>query len=296
MRAVRTILRRPLTRACWRETLYLLIGLLTGIVGFTFIVTGVSMAMGLIILVVGLPLVAIAHLDRGGAGSSGGSPSSSCTIRSPPTTGSRPDSEGVAVVLGPRRCQTWLDVLWMFISLPLGVVGFTVAVSAWTTVGALLTFPIFGWSIPGWLHTHVVFNSIVAPFLSVPAAIAAAWLVRGLALGIASIASAMLGPNRRQVLESRCRRCPRPAPAPSTRPPELQRVERDLHDGAQARLVALSMDLGLAEQRLARPTPTPRSSTSPTPAARPAPRWPNCAISCAGSARASSRTAASTRP
>jgi signal transduction histidine kinase len=32
---------------------------------------------------------------------------------------------------------------------------------------------------------------------------------------------------------------------------ELQRVERDLHDGAQARLVALAMDLGLAEQRLA---------------------------------------------
>ncbi len=36
---------------------------------------------------------------------------------------------------------------------------------------------------------------------------------------------------------------------------ELQRVERDLHDGAQARLVALAMDLGLAEQRLAQADP-----------------------------------------
>jgi signal transduction histidine kinase len=36
---------------------------------------------------------------------------------------------------------------------------------------------------------------------------------------------------------------------------ELQRVERDLHDGAQARLVALAMDLGLAEQRLANADP-----------------------------------------
>ncbi|HWF56460.1 MAG TPA: histidine kinase, partial [Solirubrobacteraceae bacterium] len=36
---------------------------------------------------------------------------------------------------------------------------------------------------------------------------------------------------------------------------ELQRVERDLHDGAQARLVALTMDLGLAEQRLANADP-----------------------------------------
>lgn len=33
---------------------------------------------------------------------------------------------------------------------------------------------------------------------------------------------------------------------------ELRRIERDLHDGAQARLVALSMQLGRAEQRLER--------------------------------------------
>jgi signal transduction histidine kinase len=32
---------------------------------------------------------------------------------------------------------------------------------------------------------------------------------------------------------------------------ELRRIERDLHDGAQARLVALGMSLGLAEQQLA---------------------------------------------
>jgi signal transduction histidine kinase len=32
---------------------------------------------------------------------------------------------------------------------------------------------------------------------------------------------------------------------------ELERIERDLHDGAQARLVALGMSLGMAEQKLA---------------------------------------------
>jgi signal transduction histidine kinase len=32
---------------------------------------------------------------------------------------------------------------------------------------------------------------------------------------------------------------------------ELERIERDLHDGAQARLVALGMSIGLAEQKLA---------------------------------------------
>jgi signal transduction histidine kinase len=33
---------------------------------------------------------------------------------------------------------------------------------------------------------------------------------------------------------------------------ELRRIERDLHDGAQARLVALGMSLGMAEQHLGR--------------------------------------------
>ncbi|WP_134767457.1 sensor histidine kinase [Nocardioides sp. 1609] len=38
---------------------------------------------------------------------------------------------------------------------------------------------------------------------------------------------------------------------------ELRRLERDLHDGPQARLVALSMSLGLAEQALADPAGDP---------------------------------------
>jgi signal transduction histidine kinase len=39
---------------------------------------------------------------------------------------------------------------------------------------------------------------------------------------------------------------------------ELRRIERDLHDGAQARLVALGMSLGMAEQKLASDTEAAR--------------------------------------
>ncbi len=41
------------------------------------------------------------------------------------------------------------------------------------------------------------------------------------------------------------------AGAVSVQDSELRRIERDLHDGAQARLVALGMSLGMAEQKLA---------------------------------------------
>lgn len=40
------------------------------------------------------------------------------------------------------------------------------------------------------------------------------------------------------------------AGAVSVQDSELRRIERDLHDGAQARLVALGMSLGMAEQKL----------------------------------------------
>jgi signal transduction histidine kinase len=152
--------------------------------------------------------------------------------------------------------QTWLDALWMLVAFPFGVVGFLLAVGGWTAVLALLTGPIWLWSIPGWIHAHDVFDSIVAPFLAVPAAVLMAWLMRGCALGQASLAAALLGRSRTEVLEERVQTLSETrAGAVDAAVTELQRVERDLHDGAQARLVALAMDLGLAEQRLAHSDP-----------------------------------------
>jgi signal transduction histidine kinase len=59
------------------------------------------------------------------------------------------------------------------------------------------------------------------------------------------------GPRER-VLEERVGELTRTrAGAVDVQASELRRIERDLHDGAQARLVALSMQLGRAEDRLA---------------------------------------------
>ena len=71
-----------------------------------------------------------------------------------------------------------------------------------------------------------------------------------------ALASAMLAPDRAAALERRVQTLSETrAGAVDAAVTELQRVERDLHDGAQARLVALAMDLGLAEQRLANADP-----------------------------------------
>ena len=52
---------------------------------------------------------------------------------------------------------------------------------------------------------------------------------------------------------------------------ELRRIERDLHDGAQARLVSLGMSIGLAEQVL-RDDPGPGADTARPRPGRPAAR------------------------
>jgi signal transduction histidine kinase len=144
----------------------------------------------------------------------------------------------------------------MLLALPVGIVGFTLAVGLWTTTLALLTAPIWLWSMPGWIHHHVVALSILFPLLAVPAAVLTAWALRGYALVQADLAAAVLGMKRTDVLEQRVQTLSETrAGAVDAAVTELQRVERDLHDGAQARLVALAMDLGLAEQRLANADP-----------------------------------------
>jgi len=64
---------------------------------------------------------------------------------------------------------------------------------------------------------------------------------------------------------------------------DLRRIERDLHDGAQARLVALAMDLGLAKEKMSSDPEAAtrmvseaqrRGQARPAGAARPGPRHP----------------------
>jgi signal transduction histidine kinase len=80
-----------------------------------------------------------------------------------------------------------------------------------------------------------------------PAVLVAAWIVRGVAFGQALLAQALLaGDEQERITELQVSR----AGAVDAAAVELRRIERDLHDGAQARLVALAMDLGMARERI----------------------------------------------
>jgi signal transduction histidine kinase len=73
------------------------------------------------------------------------------------------------------------------------------------------------------------------------------WPILALAISVAVHALAEFGRRGRRISELETTR----AGAVDQQESELARIERDLHDGAQARLVALGMSLGMAEQKLA---------------------------------------------
>ena len=80
------------------------------------------------------------------------------------------------------------------------------------------------------------------------------WLPPGLAVRVhAAISRALLSVSEKSRLALRVEQLTESrAETVDTQAAELRRIERDLHDGAQARLVAIGMNLGLAEEQLDR--------------------------------------------
>jgi len=79
----------------------------------------------------------------------------------------------------------------------------------------------------------------------------APWLAAGLAWLDVRVAERLLGPNRAEMLERRVEDLAESrAGVVDAADAERRRIERDLHDGAQQRLVSLAMNLGLARKTL----------------------------------------------
>jgi signal transduction histidine kinase len=85
----------------------------------------------------------------------------------------------------------------------------------------------------------------------------APWLARRFTRADESLARALLGPGRRESLAQRVETLARSrADLAAAADAERRRIERDLHDGAQQRLVSLAMNLGMARERFeAEPEP-----------------------------------------
>jgi signal transduction histidine kinase len=112
--------------------------------------------------------------------------------------------------------------------------------TSWRDVIWLLWAITFGWALS--LVVLVLLLAVVTGFLW--------WFGAPPLMRIRSVVDrALLNPSRTEVLEERVETLTRTrAEAVDHSAAELRRLERDLHDGTQARLVAVSMSLGMAEE------------------------------------------------
>ena len=123
----------------------------------------------------------------------------------------------------------------------------------WVTVNGLV-----GWILPVVPATVLVLGvvGVVAPYaqgdirlLAVAALLGGTWASPWLMRGYGLLASSMLAPTQHAELTLRVHQLTETrSEALDTGAAEIRRIERDLHDGAQARLVAMGMTLDAAGQ------------------------------------------------
>ncbi len=142
--------------------------------------------------------------------------------------------------------------------LPVGIVNFTVAVTMWALAFGGTTYPLWGWAVPqtdwhdrvvhGWLKTGYISAAFVVGVLAL---IATPHIVRGLAAMDRGLIKGLLGGSPTAELRQRVESLTVSRDASvDIADAERRRIERDLHDGVQAQLVTLAMDLGMARQKL----------------------------------------------
>jgi signal transduction histidine kinase len=151
---------------------------------------------------------------------------------------------------------TWKDLAYLLLLLPMGLVSFTVVVCLAGTAAGLLTIASWGWSLPdgadiGLLHVDSVWKGLLVTPLALPVWLLFLLAVRGLVGLHAGVGRALLSASPDPVMAARVSALQDSrARIIAAADAERRRLERDLHDGAQQRLVAMSMSLGMARRRM----------------------------------------------
>lgn len=274
-RPVAAVLRAPFTRRARAELGYAIIGLPLAIAGFAFTVAtlaaGAALTLTVIGILVGLPLVAVSSLGaRGLGGVNRGLARRLLGVRvaAPPPFRPQP-----GLIVWVRSALTdaagWRARAYLVLKLPVSVLSGFVAAYFWLGGLAYLTYPLW-WQIFHRVAVHV--NGVTQPdpvtnpgpfgnvhvltlpgtFLVIPIGailvLAAPWATRAANALDRLLIRELLGPaslsQRVHDLEQTR------AFAVDDSAARLRGIERDLHDGTQAQLVAVAMKLGLARKKL----------------------------------------------
>ncbi|RMI38025.1 sensor histidine kinase [Streptomyces triticirhizae] len=258
------VLRLTVGARTWREGFHGLLNLPVALIGFVSAVSGLAVSGALLITFVGLPLMALVLLFLRGFGAMERTRASlllDLDVPAPDPLHTRDGRNGLLAWIGAvlRNNASWRSTAYALIHLPWALVTFTVVTVAWCGGWAAVSYPLWFWALSdkpgvnvdnegnGWVWDNPL-EVLMVVAAGVLLLIAGAVLIRGMASVDRALVSALLGPSSAaarvfQLEEDR-------SVVVDTSAADLRRIERDLHDGAQARLVALAMDLGLAKEKL----------------------------------------------
>lgn len=258
---------RSVLRRVGVDTRYVLVGFPTAVIGFCLMITGFSLGVGTIPLAgAGLVVLAVtlliargfADLERHQLPEVLDRPFARPRYRPAP-----PNAGRIRRMINPiTNGQSWLDLLHGIIIFPIAIVTFCVVVTWWAVAVTGLLYPLYGWilnRIPpennrelpellGFPDTLLV-NTVFHVAIGIVFALTLPLIVRGAALIRAGIGRALLttlGEMQDRIDDLTEGR----AAAVSAEATALRKIERDIHDGPQARLVHLAMELSRAKRQL----------------------------------------------
>jgi len=246
-----------------RESAYLLLGFPVALAAFVVVVTGLSVGAGLAVTVIGLPVLTLTLLAARGFAETERLQLHRLLGQDAPRVRYRPMSGDLGwfrrLLVPLTDPQSWLDVLHAIVGFVTTTVGWTFALTWWAGALGGLLFPVWGWALPngtdnqdlpellGFSDSYaakVVFYVATGLFFAVtlPLVIRVFTLLRS---GLSRLLLLSRAATQQQVDELVVGR----SAARSAEASALRRLERDIHDGPQQRLVRLSMDLGRARKQ-----------------------------------------------
>jgi signal transduction histidine kinase len=264
------VLTEPVSRRTWREVGYFLLSYLLGGVGLAYVLTAVSVAPVLLLFVVGLPLIGVLVLGGRLLGRAQRWMAATLLDEEVPAPSPFRGSEGflpfvVSTLIDPVG---WKALAYQLLKAPFVVVGGYVLMSWTAMAAAFATYP--GWwalldpqnidaqgrvrhsgmQIGQW-YVDTWPRAILVSVLGVAALLAVPWLLRLIVTIDRYLVRALLSRSARDVEVAHLADTRTQAVVGADE--RLRRIERDLHDGAQARMAAVAMSLGQVQEDLADP-------------------------------------------
>jgi signal transduction histidine kinase len=256
--AVGTFLLAPLHPATWYATLAIFLGFWVELLSFSLVVSAFSAGASLLIVGIGVVVIGlaiegcrlVARLERWRVGLADPRPLRPHAYR--------PYGNGWRDLLLTEfvDANRWRDVVYVGVALPLTILEFSVTIVLWGLSVSLLSLPLWyatsslapGAGGTSTLSLAVALAGGVAGLVVAPVA---ASVSQGLMTLHRAVVAGLLCDSERGQLERRVETLEGSRKAViDVEASELRRIERDLHDGAQQRLVMLTIDLSLAAERI----------------------------------------------